>query len=238
MRFVLLFFVLLTSLSCSTLKDLGADHYAKALLEAVPDIVSNVQKAGGVQEYTKDEMCKFYTHSGVLQAEDAWLNDWATFKPMFASPGTPESDETFCRSVITSLGATIATKTTEDTSATALPLVVSLPKDFPLRDPISRAALICHEAVHIKWETRVGAAIALVTYVHVSGRVGQEGVAYAISDAVERRHGWTEDQILQARNRRVKGFAKNYKVSKTLADACVGTFFTAVSTTFSQRSGY
>lgn len=223
---------------CAFLREIGLDKAGAKLLEAVPDLLTDVQKHGGLKKFAEAQSCELYTQRGRGFAELAWSHDWAAFKPMFEAPGTPASDEAYCRKLITDRGAGFVTKQEGQRSATALVYAVALPWDFEQRNAVSRAALMCHEAVHIVWQHRVGTVAAAIDYATVSGRVAAESTGYAITEAVQRRHGWTTERILAQRARRLKGFSELYRLGGAISDACVGEFFVATTEAFAQRSGF
>lgn len=230
--------VLATQTGCAFLKEVGADKAAIKLLQAVPDILTDVQEDGGLKEHVEKNMCEIYSQRGRGFAELAWMHDWPVFEPMFKAPGTPESDEAYCRKLIEDRGAPFVTKGDGGHGGTALKYVVALPPDMDKRSPVNRAALLCHEAVHIVWQHRVSTFTAAIDYATVSGRVSAEAVGYAMTEGIQRRHGWDQSKILAGRNKRIAGFAERYRLGKTITDECIGSFFIGTTEAFAERSGY
>lgn len=223
---------------CAFLKEIGLDKAAWKLVQAVPDIVTDVKKDGGLKKHVEGSMCKIYSSRGRGFAELAWMHDWPVFEPLFKAPVTaPEADEEFCVQLIESRGAGFVTKSETGHGGTALRYVVALPHDYAERKPLDRAALMCHEAVHIVWQHRATPTVAAIDYATVSGRVAAEATAYSITEAMQRRHGVPDGRVVAARARRLNGFTERYKLGRTITDECLTRFFSGVHDAFRERSG-
>lgn len=207
------------------------------LARALPDIADAV-KARGIRKIAQEEACDLYGQRVRGLAEAAWAADWSKLEPMFtAPPTTPDGDESYCRSGIEALGATIFTKSEGGHGGTALYFAVGLPPGFDGRAAVLRAALMCHEYTHMIWMHRVGLPMAAIDYATVSGRVATEAIAYAIGEAIESRHGVAGATTLARRARRVERFPAKYELDKALSSECVGTIFGAVRDVLRARAG-
>ncbi len=179
--------------------------------------------------------CELYVQKGRGIAEAAWTHDWPVFAPMLDTPPDAEADEAFCRRVITDRGAKILTKPPGQQHSTAVVFAVFLDPDFESRSAVRQAATMCHEAVHIVWQHRVGIPMAIADYATVSGRLSTEAVAYAWGDMVLSRNGVTPEWIVGARRQRADRFPETYKLSRLVSSECVYDYLTAVSDALEER---
>ena len=223
--------------SCAFLKETGVDKALPKLVEAVPDILTDIREDGGLRKHVENNMCEIYSQRGRGFAELAWMHDWPAFDPLFRSTPDPSADEAYCRKLVTDRGAAFVYKGEGGHGGTALRYVVALPSNYEKRAPVVRAALMCHEAAHIVWQHRVGIEVAAIDYATVSGRVAAEAVGYTVTEAMQRRHGWRQATILDRRAKRIAGFAKRYRLGNTITDECLGGFFVGTSEAFQERSG-
>ena len=193
--------------------------YLVTLLLAI--MLAGCDKPTKVPDLSKLPLCAEYTRLGRPVVDAAWSSDLPKFAPLFAMPVDPEADEAFCRGVIAKHGAAILTKADGQSHSTSLAFVVLLSPKFADYSPSHRAATMCHEAMHIVWQSRVGPARAGVEYLTVSGRMASEAVAYALGDAIYRRHGKTDEWLDGQRESRAKRFPKTYKLEKLVSAECV-----------------
>ena len=211
--------------SCATLEAIGIDRSnVSELLSAVPDVARDLA-AIGMRKPGREMLCPLYGQRARGLAEHAWERDWPHFQPMFESAQSPEADEQYCRQLILSRGAEFFGKSAAGRGATALSYAVGLPADYHQRSPVSRAALMCHEAAHVVWQKRVGVAMASVDYATASGRIGAEAVGYAITEAIERRHGVSETTVMGRRKARSLDFPVKYALERSVDGDCVHGIF-------------
>lgn len=185
----------------------------------------------------KSRACELYTTKGRGMAEDAWANDWPVFAPIFQTPADPAADEAFCRKLIVDRKAAIMPKPKGGHAATALSYVVLLPQDFDSKSPQYRASTMCHEAVHIVWQKRVGIALAALEYATISGRITSEGVAYAVDDALTERYGADPKAFAEGRRKRAERFPESYELKRLVDAECIGDFFDAIREELRERAG-
>lgn len=182
--------------------------------------------------------CELYAARGRELAEDAWRHDWQVFEPIFRSAPDPERDEQACRGILRSYGVTFHEQLGGRSGATAVCNAVFFEPGFEKQPADVRAATTCHELAHIVSQRRVGCARWLASYPEPGVLVWYEGIAYAVSDAMHERHGWSGARIDFEQRNRAERFPTVYNLWGLIEPACVLETFGGIRAELKARSGF
>lgn len=218
-RLPLTIICLLTLTSCSVLDKLTAkDGIVGDVAVRLKDAIEDIDPQG----ITKGKLCSMYKSKGRGLAEAAWTMDWPKFAPMFSTPPDPAADITFCHGLIMQAGAEVVTKKSDSGSASAICMQAQFPQDFHKKSLAERAAITCHEAVHIVEQDRVGCTDWIATYLAtISGRLTFEGTAYSLMRKLLVRYGYSEEDARRQIAKRAARFPKTYSIPESIiTDTC------------------
>jgi hypothetical protein len=113
---------------------------------------------------------------------------------------------------------------------TALCRVVALSPSYEQSDARTRAAHVCHEAVHIATQMRIGCGEFFKQYADPVLRVGHEATPLAVGHWVREQMGSTEHWVQRSIDHRSSRANSFYKLFGIVDETCVAEIWSAANT--------
>ena len=163
--------------------------------------------------------CAVHQKAAEKTVADIWRYDLPALLPIWEHDAiTPEIDQAYCRKVVEDLGVAVTYGPKAKKTNTALFDRIELAHKFETYTEYRQAAIMCHEAMHILGQHRLGVLKWGVPYTLTWYRLASEGTAYAVYDEILARY-----DIVFDRERRARTFPEIYAAS--VSGACVEVTF-------------